>query len=109
MISAVFVGSDSAFIGDTEYDEVGQKASFTEKSFIEAINGGACFIPEKSYRAVGFTADELAAYGPAGLRHNPTNDFCQKLALAQQVFRDLQSLLSREEARQNILSSIADI
>lgn len=108
MISAVFVGSDSAFIGDTEYDEVGQKASFAEKFFVDVINGGACFIPQKSYEAIGFTADELAAYGPAGLRDNPTNDFCQKLALAQQVFRDLQSLLSREEDRQNILSRIAD-
>ena len=90
MISCCFVSGDSSTIGDLEFDAVGQEVELAENDFIEVIKGGAAFIPRKYFNEIGFTADELAAHGPVGERFEPPASFCNKLAQAQQVFRDIR-------------------
>lgn len=109
MISCCYVSSDCSMIGEREFDTVGQRASFSEQGFKEAILGNAAFIPEEDFKRIGFSAEELAAHGPSGLRIDPPASFLGKLSLAQQVFRDIQSRVSQEGQGPQVLAEIGDI
>lgn len=88
MIEAVYVGSDCSEIGDREFDAIGQRATFSEQGFIDAVLGGAAFIDAADFSRLGFTLEELAEYGPLGTRVDPTSGFMEKLTLAQQIYRE---------------------
>ncbi len=93
MITCRFVGGDSSIIGEREFDEVGQKATFSEVGFSEALLGGAEFIPEDHFNKLSFTDDELTNFGPIGVRMYPTQEFCEKLARAQQLAKEIRERL----------------
>ena len=93
MISCRYVGQMSN-VDDRVFDSVGQRAMFAETQFRRVVQGGAAFIPENDFNEVGFTAAELAAYGPAGTRVDPSRSFCDKLAKAQQVFHSIRKMLA---------------
>src|SRR5690348_4266896 len=90
MISCRYVGADSSLIGDREFDAVGQVAVFSEEGYRDAVLGGAAFIPETEFRRVSFTSEELEKFGPVGVRVDPTANFCDKLDLAHQIYRDIR-------------------
>ena len=98
MISCRYVGGDASEIGDREFDTVGQKASLSETGYREAVLGGAAFIPESSFDKLGFSQDELDSFGPVGMRMNPPASFCDKLMVAQELFREIRSEMIRDSA-----------
>lgn len=106
MITCRFVSSDTSSIGNVEFDAIGQRVRLSEPRFIEAVEGGAAFIPESFFNQIGFTADELAAYGPVGKRFEPSAFFCDKLQKAQQVFQSIRARML-EGGRQEVLAEIA--
>lgn len=106
MIACRFVSSDTSYIGNVEFDAVGKKAKLSESRFIEAVEGGAAFIPEFLFKQIGFTSDELAAHGPVGKRFEPASSFCDKLFKAQQVFQGIRVRML-EGGRQEVLAEIA--
>lgn len=108
MISCRYVGNDCSQIGEREFDEVGQRADFSETGFREAVLGNAAFIPEEDFVRTGLLAENLAAYGPAGLRIDPPASFVDKLNSAQQVFRDIQARMSQEGDVRVILSEMTN-
>jgi hypothetical protein len=107
MITCRFVGSDCATIGDREFDTVGQRATFSEQGFREAVLGHAAFITDKDFARVCFTQDELSNYGQSGLRINPSRGFLEKLSLAQEIFRDTYAGMEREANR--VLAEASDV
>lgn len=106
MISCRYVGGDSSCIADREFDAVGQKAALSEEGYRDAILGGAAFIPEKQFESLGFTSDELEKFGPLGVRVDPTDSFCRKLSLGQQIFRDIRDQLLVGDQR--VLAEVSD-
>lgn len=90
MVTCRYVSSDSTEIALREFDTVGQKAEFSESTFVEVVLGGGVFIPEEDFARCRFTEEQLEKYGRSGDRVNPTEDFCNKLALAQQIYRELR-------------------
>ncbi len=109
MIACHYVGGDASMIGDREFDEVGQKAVFSEEGYREAVLGGAAFVPESEFRRIGFAPEELAAHGPVATRIDPPQIFCDKLARAQQVFRDIRGRMAQEGNRgQQVLADIPE-
>lgn len=96
-----FVGSVMSTIHSdisaAEYDTIGEKVVFSKEQYRDVVLGGAAFIPESDFNVIGFTAQELAAYGQAGIRNRPTMSFYDKLTRAQQVFRDIQNKMLQEE------------
>jgi hypothetical protein len=91
MISCRYVGGDSSEIGEREFDAVGQRAAFSEQGYREAVLGGAAFITEEDFRKISFTVDEINLHGPVGMRVDPPTSFCEKLARAQQIYREDRS------------------
>lgn len=108
MISCRYVGGDSSEIGDREFDTVGQKASLSETGYREAVLGGAAFIPEATFDKVGFSQEQLDMYGPVGLRMDPPADFCDKLMVAQELFREIRSEMTRDSAQVLVEASDAE-
>lgn len=96
MIQCFYVGNDCSQIGDREFDGIGQKASFSEKGFREAVLGGAAFIPAGEFERIAFDAESLAVYGPLATRVNPPSSFVTKVDQAQQVFRDIRTRMRSE-------------
>ena len=90
MISCRYVGGDCSDVGGREFDAVGQRATFSEESFREVLLRLAPFIPDADFDKVEFTEHELSTYGPSGKRVDPPQSFCDKLALAQEICRDLR-------------------
>ncbi len=107
MISCRYVGSDCSYLGDREFDAVGQMATLSEEGFREAILGGAVFIPEESFHKVGFTEDELKQFAESGMRCDPTESFVNKLALAQLMYGELFE--SMKQNANSILVETADV
>ena len=95
MVICRYVGSGCSEIGDREFDAVGQCASFSEQGFREAVLGNAPFITEAEFEKIGFDDGELSLYGPQGSRVDPPQSFCDKLATAQEAFRDLRLRMER--------------
>jgi hypothetical protein len=91
MIGCVYISADCSVIGDREFDCIGQKAVFSESGYREAVLGGSGFIPETEFSKIGFTEQELKEHGPVGMRCDPPADFCNKLHLAQEIFRDIRA------------------
>lgn len=109
MIACNYVGGDASSIGDREFDEVGQRAVFSEEGYREAVLGNAAFIPEYEFRRIEFTPEQLAAHGPVATRVDPPQSFCDKLARAQQVFRDIRDRMLEEGVRgQQVLADISE-
>lgn len=106
LIPCRFVSSDTSFIGDVEFNAIGTRVKLSEPRFVEAVEGGAAFIPEVAFSKIGFTSDELAAHGPVGKRFEPSASFCDKLWQAQQVFQNIRSRML-EGGRQEVLAEIA--
>ena len=106
MVSCRYVGSDSSEVGDREFDEVGQRAVFSEVGFKEACLGGAAFITEEEFKRRGFTAKELEKHGPCGARIDPPHEFLQKLYDAQQVYRDTCARMRRDV--QEVLADVSE-
>lgn len=106
MISCRYVGGDASMIGDREFDAVGQRAVLSEQGYREAVLGGAAFIPEEAFQKIGFTPVQLDQYGPVGLRLEPPAEFCDKLILSQQVFRDIRDDMLLDSQR--VLVDAAD-
>lgn len=106
MISCRYVGSSFTEIGDREFDTVGQRAVFSEKVFRTVILGGGTFITEEQFNRIGFTHDELSRHGASGDRFNPPASFCQKLEVAQSIFRDMLYQLSQNG--QKTLAELSD-
>ena len=96
MIACRYVSGDCSQIGEREFDTVGQRAVFSEQGFREAILGHAPFITEEDFRKIGFTEDELSVHGQSGARVDPPQPFNDKLALAQQTFRDTCARMESE-------------
>lgn len=94
MISCRYVGGDSSVIGDREFDSVGQRAVFSEQGYREAVLGGAAFITEDDFKKLSLTVDEIEMHGPVGMRVDPPMSFCEKLARAQQIYRDDRSRMT---------------
>lgn len=93
MISCRYVGSDCCMIGDREFDAIGQRAVFSEQSFREAVLGNAHFIAEEDFLRCKFTSEELEAHGRSGDRIDPPASFCEKVNLAQAMWRDARRRL----------------
>jgi len=99
MISCRYVGGDCSSIGEREFDTVGQRAEFSEEIFREVVIGNAPFVTEEDFKRCGFTEEELEAFGPSGARVDPPQSFNDKLAMAQQMFRDvLARMLTNKDA-----------
>lgn len=98
MVSCRYVGSDCCMIGEIEFDQIGQRASFSETSFREAVLGNALFITEELFMRCGFTYSELDEYGSVGMRCEAAPSFFVKLDLAQQFYHDLRARLVSEES-----------
>lgn len=96
MIACRYVGGGCSTVGDREFDAVGQRAVFSERSFCEVVLGNAPFITEEDFNKVGFTADELSLHGPSGARVDPPQSFNDKLGMAQQMFRDMRARVESE-------------
>lgn len=101
----VFVGVKS-LIGDREFSEFGQRAQFTEAQYEQAVKGGAAFIEEVSFKKIGFTVEEIAAYGSIAKRSLAPKGFLEKVEIAVQVFRDTRKLL--REGRLVVEPAVAD-
>ena len=99
MITCVYVGGDCSQIDDREFDSVGQRASFSEQTFRDAILGGAAFIREEDFSKLGFTEEEISVYGPFGTRVDVPQSFGEKLATAQQIFRDTYARMHSEASK----------
>ena len=93
MVSCRFVGGDCCEVGEREFDAVGQRAAFSEATFRDVVVGGAAFIIEEDFKKVGFTKEELAQHGSFGDRYDPPSSFCDKLFLAQEIFRETRKSL----------------
>lgn len=96
MVNCVYVGGEASEIGDREFDAVGQKAQFSESGFVDAVLGGAAFLPESEFNRIGMTAEEIRKYGPAGERDNPPGSFIAKLSRAHEVYRNLRSQIQAD-------------
>ena len=99
MVLCRYVGGDCSTIGDREFDAVGQRATLSEEGFREAVLGHAPFISEEDFTKIGFTQEELATYGPSGSRVDPPQSFIDKLAMAQEIFRDTYGRMLVESVR----------
>lgn len=101
MIDCRYVG-ELSFIGDRRFDSIGQRAVLAEAQFEEVLLGGAAFIKEDDFRKIGFTDEEIAAYGSSiGFADFPQT-FGEKLSIARQVFHDTRATLRvREEEDKN--------
>lgn len=108
MISCRYVGGDCSFLGEREFEAVGQRAMLSEDGYRDAVLGGAAFIPESDFFKIGFTTEELAANGPVGIRVDPPQAFNEKLARAQQVFRDISSRMLQEAGGLSVLADLSD-
>jgi hypothetical protein len=109
MVSCRYVGSDCALIGDTEFDTVGQLATFSEQGFSEVVLGHAFFIRDADFKACNFTQEELDQFGQSGMRIDPTPSFTSKLAMAQQIFCDTYARMLVEKNQVLAEASDADV
>jgi hypothetical protein len=107
MISCRYVGSTSV-VGERTYDEVGQRASFSEQQFRDVLLGGAAFILEEDFKKVGFGDDELSMFGPSGSRVDPTPEFNRKLAAARSMCHELRKNLNATTSIRNF-GAYADV
>ena len=96
MILCRYVGGDCSELADREFDTVGQRATLSEQGFLEAVIGGAPFIPEKDFLNIGFTETELMMHGPSGSRFDPPQEFNNKLLLAQRIFADVRGQILKD-------------
>lgn len=108
MVHCRYVGNGDSQVGEREFDAIGQVAVFSESLFADVVNGGAAFITDKDFQNLGFTQEELAAYGSAEGRDIAPASFSQKVERAQQVFRDTRALLSSESSAQTFLSDVSE-
>ena len=107
MVYCRYVGNDESQVGDREFAAIGEIAMFSEALFIDAVRGGASFILEDEFKKIGFSAQELAAYGHAEGRDEATSSFNEKVEMAQQVFRDRLWRLSKEGSVEGIISEVS--
>jgi len=107
MIQCTYVGSGCSQIDDREFDAVGQRASMSENNFREAVLGGAAFIPTEDFAKIEFTEEEICRFGPMGSRFDPSASFCNKLMLAQQLYRDLRNRMSTDS--EEILAEVSEV
>jgi hypothetical protein len=91
MISCRYISADSSEIGDREFDAIGQRATFSEQGYREAVLGGAAFLPDNEFSKLGFTQAELDSFGPVGTRADPPPVFVEKLLKGQEAFREILS------------------
>ena len=92
---------------EREFDAVGQRAVFSEQGYREAVLGGAAFIPEEDFKKLELTQAELDAFGPVGVRADPTNSFCAKVLKGQQIFRGIHDRMIMGES-QAVLAEVFD-
>ena len=105
MVNCAYVGNLASQIGDIEFDTIGQRAEFSETGFRDAVLGGAGFIPMADFDRVGFEAKELEQYGSSGMRCDPTDSFCRKVEIAQQIYRDIYRRLQGRDV--DVLAEVA--
>ena len=107
MVHARYVGGEVSELGEIEFDTIGQRATLSEKGFREVILGGAAFLPQATFDRVGFTEEELQHQGPLGQRYLPHEDFCNKLAIAHQFYRELRQELEGGKSVEEVLAPVS--
>jgi hypothetical protein len=107
VISCRYVGGDSSFIGDREFDSVGQRAALSEQTYLEAVLGGAAFISEEDFKRINFTQGELDKYGSIGSRFSATSSFLEKLVVAQEIYRETRRCMLID--RRQTLAEAGDV
>jgi len=108
MKTFAFVGTFSN-VGPLGLDRVGQKVQFTDQQYCDLIRANVALIPLSDFEAVGFTPEELAAYGPGGKQSLCPQSFREKLGRARQVFLDIRARVVQGDPADFILSSVADV
>lgn len=106
MVVCNYIGGEASELGHIEFDAVGQTANLSERGFREVILGGAAFLPKPLFKRVGFTEKELDEQGPLGLRHLPSESFCNKLIIAQQFYRELRAELESGVPVEEVLAAL---
>lgn len=82
-----FVGSGPCEVGDRVFDRVGAQAEFSEAFAKDVLAGGGCFIPEQDFQSLDF--DEMELQARPWSFTEPSKDFTDKLARAQNIAREL--------------------
>ncbi len=108
MIHCRYVGSDESTVGDREFGRIGEVAMFSESLFVDVVVGAAPFIPEAGFKRVGFSAEELAAFGLPENRDLAPASFLEKLEAAQQVFLDLRARVLKEGLAGVAIAEVSD-
>jgi len=85
-----FVGLECS-IGGRQYDRFGMRAQFDLSLAQDVLSGGACFIPDSDYLALGISDADAQRYGYAGGFPEPPQTFRNARAAAQARARELMS------------------
>jgi len=78
------------------YDAFGQRANFTDAQYRDVVLGGGAFIPEESFTEIGFTLEEIAAFGSSGNRMFAPDSLRDRVFRAEQVFRCVRDRMLRK-------------
>ena len=82
-----------------------QKTQFSDEQYTQLVKANVALIPLDEYEAIGFTPEELAAYGPGGRQSLSPGDFQEKLGKARQVFLDIRARVIQGDPINVVLSS----
>lgn len=107
MVSCRYVGSDVSNVGDREFSALGERAVFSESTFIDVVLGGCPVIPESTFRRVGITQDEIEAV--ANEPEEILASVAQKINIVQQAYRDLRARLGGGQPLSQVISEVTAI
>lgn len=94
-VKYVYVGSKSR-VGRRRFNRIGQPANLPPELIKDAILGGCPLIPKDKFDAIGFTPDELRAFGPYEKRMTAPAEFHSKLYGAGLIFDQISSALAKQ-------------
>lgn len=103
------MGGDSTEIGSREFTKVGEVAVYPESTFRDIVLGGGAMIPNSTFDGIGFTAEELSAWGPPENRDEAPASFCEKLNRAQRAYIDLKTRMPRLGSISSMMSEISEV
>lgn len=92
----IFVGAVSHVAG-LEYNAVGQSADFSDEYFVEALAGGASFLPEDrfAHHFEGFPPEQLAQYSDPYFFGVPSSDYTARVEACRDEVRALRAELCK--------------
>jgi Na+/H+ antiporter NhaA len=91
MKNYIFVGLECEIHGVGRLSRFGQRITLSDEMAAHVAAGGGAIIPADTFEAIGFTADELAAYAIPAARNSAPDETKAKFKAAAVAFCDFKA------------------